>query len=76
MDEERSVCKIIRTNNQERARPFQSERFANGATNFEIEEAEYASQNWLAFNCLQLLDKKLPSVNEIMNANRACRKAK
>lgn len=68
MDEYRTVCKIIRTNNTERTRPFQTERFSsNTMSNIELEESEFAQQNWLAYNCLQLLNKKLPTVNEIMN---------
>ena len=67
LDEERSVCKIIRTNNKKRVRPLESERFSGNYANFEMDGTEYLQSNWLALNTLQLLDKKLPSVNEIMN---------
>lgn len=68
IDNEKSVWKIIRTNNKQRTRPFYTQRFDNIGMNFEPGDGtEYAQQNWLAYNTLQLLDKKLPNVNDIMN---------
>lgn len=49
-------------------RPFNSRRYLPSLqSQFELNDSEFASQNWLAYNCLRLLEKKLPSVNEIMN---------
>lgn len=48
-------------------RPFESKRFMSYQNIFDTKELEYSKQNWLAYNCLKLLDMKLPSVSEIMN---------